>query len=478
MRASHPDTQELVIIGGGVGGLVVASVAGQLGVRTTLIDPGPKLGGDCLHTGCVPSKTLIHSAKLASLMRRAGEFGLPAVEPRVDLGAVMDRVRSVIDTIQVHDDPQRFRGYGVDVRFGEARFTGSYEVTVNGQRISGRRFLIATGSRPAIPPIPGLEASGFFTSDSIWSLRTLPKHLVVLGGGPIGLELAQAFARLGSRVTLIEQAPRLLPLEDADIAEALGQCLKADGVTIHTGCTVERISGDPGQHTLHGQRGREPFTLEADGILVATGRQANVQGLDLEQAGVAWDQAGITVDRRMRTSATHIYACGDCCGPYPFTHMAEYQAGIVISNAVFRLPRKADYRVVPRVIYCDPELARVGLNETEAREQGLEVEVLRYPFAQVDRALAEGETAGEAKLLVHRGRLVGATVLGPAAGELIHELVLAMQAKIPVGRIAAAIHAYPTLAQIHRRAVNTRYSPKLFSPGTRRLVRWIQRLIP
>ncbi|HSP00968.1 MAG TPA: FAD-dependent oxidoreductase, partial [Thioalkalivibrio sp.] len=238
MNPRHPDNPELIIIGGGVGGLVVASVAGQLGVRTTLIDRGPKLGGDCLHTGCVPSKTLIHSAKVASLMRRAGEFGLSAVEPRVDLGAVMDRVRAVIDSIQVHDDPERFRGYGVDVRFGDARFTGSHEVTVNGQRLSGRRFLIATGSRPAIPSIPGLEGSGFFTSDTIWSLRTLPKHLVVLGGGPIGLELAQAFTRLGSRVTLIEQAPRLLPREDADIAEALGQCLKADGVTLHIGSTV------------------------------------------------------------------------------------------------------------------------------------------------------------------------------------------------------------------------------------------------
>jgi len=478
MGSRHSDTSELVIIGGGVGGLVVASVAGQLGVRTTLIDRGPKLGGDCLHTGCVPSKTLIHSARVASLMRRAGEFGLPAVEPRVDLGAVMDRVRAVIERIQVHDDPQRFRGYGVDVRFGAARFTASHEVTVAGQVIAGRRFLIATGSQPAIPPIPGLATAGFVTSDSIWSLRTLPRHLVVLGGGPIGLELAQAFARLGSRVTLIEQAPRLLPREDADIAEALGQCLKADGVTIHTAATVERIDGTGAARTLHCRLNGQQMALEADEILVATGRQANVEDLGLEQAGVAWDRAGITVDRRMRSSARHIYACGDCCGPYPFTHMAEYQAGIVISNAIFRLPRKADYRVVPRVIYCDPELARVGLNESEAREQGLAVEVLRFPFAQVDRALAEGETAGEAKLLVRKGRLVGATILGPAAGELIHELVLAMQAKIPVGRIAAAIHAYPTLAQIHRRAVNTRYSPKLFSPATRRLVRWIQRFIP
>jgi pyruvate/2-oxoglutarate dehydrogenase complex dihydrolipoamide dehydrogenase (E3) component len=476
MKDSEGIRRDLVIIGGGVGGLVTASVAGQLGVRTTLIERGPALGGDCLHTGCVPSKTLIHSAKVASLMRRAAEFGLPDYVPRVDLGAVMDRVRSVIDTIQVHDDPERFRGYGVEVLFGEARFTGSHEVTVNGRCIPGRRFLIATGSRPAIPPVPGLETSDYVTSDSVWSLRSLPERLVVVGGGPIGLELAQAFARLGSRVSIVEMASRLLPGEDPDISDALRQCLEAEGIDVYPGTSLERVAADG--RSLHCRQGDHSFTLETDRVLVAAGRLPNVENLSLEHAGVVRDRNGITVDRRMRTSARHIFACGDCCGPYPFTHMAEYQAGIVISNAVFRLPRRADYRVVPRVIYCDPELARVGLNETEAREQGLEVEVLRFPFAQVDRALAEGETAGEAKLLVHKGRLVGAVLLGPQAGELIHELVLAMQAKLPVGRISAAIHAYPTLAQIHRRAVNTRYSPKLFSPGTRRLVRWIQRLIP
>ncbi|MFW5452912.1 dihydrolipoyl dehydrogenase family protein [Thioalkalivibrio sulfidiphilus] len=479
MSPRQQDNPELVVIGGGVGGLVTASVAGQLGVRTTLIERGPKLGGDCLHTGCVPSKTLIHSARVASLMRRAGEFGLPAADPRVDLGAVMDRVRSVIDSIQVHDDPERFRGYGVEVIFGQARFTAPRELMVEDRRITGRRFVIATGSRPAIPAIPGLDEAGYLTSDSLWTQRSLPRRLAVLGGGPIGLELGQALARLGSQVTILEAAARLLPGEDPDTGEALKAILDREGLEIRLGAQVTGVSGQGAVKRLDYVQDACSRTLEVDAILVATGRRPNVEDLGLEAAGVDFGARGIRVDRRLRSSAKHIYACGDCCDtPYPFTHAAEYEAGIVITNAVFRLPRKADYRVLPRVIYCDPELARVGLNEREAREQGLEVEVLRFPFSQVDRALAEGETAGEAKLLVRKGRLVGAALLGPRAGELIHELALAMQAKIPVSRIAATIHAYPTLAQIHRRAVNTAYSPRLFGPATRRLVRWIQRLIP
>jgi pyruvate/2-oxoglutarate dehydrogenase complex dihydrolipoamide dehydrogenase (E3) component len=478
MSDSNHQPRELVIIGGGPAGLVVASVAGQLGVRTTLIERSPALGGDCLHTGCVPSKTLIHTARVAALMRRAAEFGLPPAEPRVDLGAVMDRVRSVVDSIQTHDDPERFRGYGVDVVFGEARFTGPREVRAGDRCITGRRFVIATGSRPAVPSIPGLAEAGYLTSDTVWWLRELPRRLAVLGAGPIGLELAQAFARLGSRVTLLDMAPRLLPGEDPETGEALRGILEGEGIRVLTGVGLERVEKNGAVTTLHGREADTAFAVEADELLVATGRHPDIEALGLDAAGVAHTRTGITVDARLRTSAKHIFACGDCCGPHPFTHMAEYQAGVVISNAVFRLPRRVDYRVVPRVIYCDPELARIGLNETEARRQGLEVEILRFPFGQVDRAITENETSGEARLVVRKGRLLGATLLGPHAGELIHELALAMQAKIPVSRISATIHAYPTLAQIHRRAVNTLYGPRLFSPRTRRLVRWIQRLLP
>ncbi|HEC27984.1 MAG TPA: mercuric reductase [Gammaproteobacteria bacterium] len=467
--------QDLVIIGGGAGGLVVASVAAQLGLKVTLIEKEPKLGGDCLHYGCVPSKTLIHVAKVASLIRRSGEYGLPPVELDVDLAKVNDHVRSVIEHIQHHDDPERFRSYGCEVIFGAAEFIDPHTVRVNDQEIRGRRFVIATGSRPFIPPIEGLQETGYLTNLELFSMRTLPSRLVVLGGGPIGLEMAQAFNRLGSQVTVVERLPHLLPQEDPEIANALQNALTAEGIEIHTSTSAEGVSreGDDRVITCSGN-----LKLNAEQILVAVGRKPNIESLGLEAAGINFTAKGIVADRRMRTSQRHIYVCGDVCGPYPFTHMAEYQAGIVISNAVFRFPKKTRYRVVPWVTYTDPELARVGLTEQQAREQGMEPTVLRFEFKDIDRALAEVETHGMTKLVTHKGRILGASILGPHAGELIHEIVLAMQTGTKIGDISATIHAYPTLAQIHKRTVNTVYAPKLFSAGTRRLVKWINRLIP
>ncbi len=468
--------RDLVIIGGGAGGLVVASVAAQLGLKVTLIEKEQKLGGDCLHHGCVPSKTLIHSARVAALMRRGKDFGLPATEPEVDLAAVNASVQSVVDRIQLHDDPERFRGYGCEVLLGHAAvFVSPHEVRVNNKVIRGRRFVIATGSRPFVPPIDGLKNAGFLTNVDMFSLPQLPKRLVVLGGGPIGLEMAQAYARLGSRVTVVERLPHLLPQEDPELADALKELLTTDGVDIHTGTSAEKIYHDGDLTMVAGSGGLE---LEADKILVAVGRQPNIKDLGLDTAGVAYDAKGIKVDSRLRSSQKHIYACGDVCGPYPFTHMAEYQAGIVLSNAVFRFPKKVDYRVVPWVTYTDPELARVGLAEQQARDRGIEPTVLRFPFKDVDRALCERETGGLTKLVVHKGKVLGASVLGPHAGELIHEIVLAMKTGAKIGDISATIHAYPTLAQVHRHTVNTAYAARLFSPGTRRLVRWINRLLP
>ena len=467
--------RDLVIIGGGAAGLVVASVASQLGLKVTLIEKQAKLGGDCLHTGCVPSKTLIQAAKVASLMRRAGEFGLEPVTPRVDLGKVSEHVQSVIDQIQPHDDPERFRAYGCEVLFGHAEFMDAHTVRVNDQQIHGRRFLIATGSHPLVPPIDGLEDAGYLTNESLFSLRELPQRLLVLGGGPIGLEMAQAFARLGSKVSVVERLPHVLPQEDVEVSELLKQRLIAEGIDMHTSTSAERVTRQGDTRRVECSGG---VTLEADQVLVAVGRQSCVENLGLETAGVQYDTGGIKVDNRMRTSQKHIYACGDVCGPYRFTHMAEYQAGIVISNAVFRFPKKVDYRVIPWVTYTDPELARVGLTEQQAREQGIEATVLRFPFKDIDRALAEVETCGLAKFVVHKGKILGASILGPHAGELIHEIVLAMKTGAGIGDISATIHAYPTLAQIHRRTVNTWYGAKLFSARTRRLVRWINRLIP
>lgn len=467
-------TRDLVIIGGGAGGLVVASVASQLGLQVTLIERSAKLGGDCLHYGCVPSKALIRTAKVATLMRRASDYGLPACEPLVALGRVADHVQAVIDRIQVHDDPERFRSYGCEVIFGPAEFVDSHAVAVNGRLVHGRRFVIATGSRPLVPPIDGLHAVAYLTNETLFALRELPPRLLVLGGGPVGVEMAQAFARLGSDVALVERLPHLLPQEDPEVSDALREQLAGE-IVVHTSTHVERVFQQGGKTVVLCNDGVQ---LEADALLVAVGRQANVEGLGLTAAGVSHSAAGVGVDARMRTSRKHIYACGDVCGPYPLTHVAEYQAGIVISNAVFRVPKKVDYRVVPWVTFSDPELARVGLTEQQAHDKGLEPAVLRFPFQNIDRAVTDGQTEGFAKLVVHRRRLLGASLLGPHAGELIHELALAMRTGATIGDIAATIHAYPTLAQIHRRTANTWYGAKLFSPATRRLVTWINRLLP
>lgn len=467
--------RDLVIIGGGAGGLVVASVASQLGLNVTLVEKNEKLGGDCLHTGCVPSKTLIHAARVASLMRRGNEFGLEPLEPLVDLGRVNDHVQSVIDHIQLHDDPERFRAYGCEVLFGQACFSGTHTIEVNGETVHGRRFVIATGSSPFIPPIEGLEEAGYLTNEMLFSLRELPEHLTVLGGGPIGLEMAQAFSRLGSQIQVVERLPHLLPQEDPEVADELRTVLEAEGIHIHAETSAENVMVEDNVKTLACSNG---MRLKADHILVSVGRKPNLEGLGLDAAGVEYERRGIRVDARMRTSQKHIYACGDVCGPYQFTHMAEYQAGIVISNAVFRVPKKADYRVVPWVTYTDPELARVGLTEQQAKDKGIEPIVLRFPFKDIDRALTEVEPRGFVKLITHKGKVLGASILGPHAGELIHEIVLAMKTGAGIGDISATIHAYPTLAQVHRRTVNTLYGKKLFSPATRRLVRWINRLLP
>ncbi len=470
-----PARRDLVVIGGGPGGLVVASVASQLGLKVTLVEKSARLGGDCLHSGCVPSKTLIRTARVAHLMRTASRYGLPDCEPDVDMGAVIDRVNDVIADIQVHDDPERFRGYGCEVVFGTARFTGPNEIRVGDELIRGRRFVIATGSRPVIPPVPGLEEAGFDTNETIFNRRQLPQHLAVVGGGPIGLELAQAFARLGSRVSLVEQADQLLPAADADIAGCLAQVLAAEGLALHTGTqvTAARRDGDSRQLQLG-----DGNTIECDRILVATGRRPALHGLGLDVAGVGYERSGITVDRRLRTTERHIFAIGDVCGPYPFTHMAEYQAGVVLANLLFRLPRKADYRVVPVVTYTDPEVAQVGLTENTARAQGIRCDVTTFPMADIDRARTDTATPGFLKILTRRGRICGASLVGAHAGELIHELALAIRLKAKAQAITELVHAYPTYAQIHRRTLNARYAKLFYSRKTRFMVRLINRLWP
>jgi pyruvate/2-oxoglutarate dehydrogenase complex dihydrolipoamide dehydrogenase (E3) component len=469
------DRKDLVILGGGPGGLVVASVAAQLGLRVTLIEKSARLGGDCLHTGCVPSKTLIHMARTAHMARCGARTGLLTEMPGIDFSKAIDEVNRVIEKIQQHDDPERFRSYGCEVRFGSARFTSPHEVTVDGEVLSSRRFVIATGSMPAIPPIPLLEQTGFDTNETIFKRRTLPDHLAVIGCGPVGVELAQAFSRLGSRVTLIEAADRLLLHEDEQTSSLLQHALEGEGIRIITAAQVAgvRREGDARQIALADGR-----TVECERILIATGRRPVVHGLGLEEAGVEFGKQGIGIDRRLRTSQKHIYAIGDVCGPYQFTHMAEYQADVALANIVFRTPKKTDYRVVPRVVYTDPEVASVGLTEVEAKAKGIRYDVAEFPVAEIDRAITDGHDEGAARLLISKGRIAGASLVGPQAGELIHELALAMQVNAKVKDIAAMVHAYPTQAQIVRRTINKSYAHLLHSKKLRFLVWMLNRLLP
>ncbi len=467
--------RDIVIVGGGAAGLTVASVAAQLGLKTTLIEKEQKLGGDCLHFGCVPSKTLIKSANVASLMRRAEEFGLNKSLADIDIKKINRHIQSVIDHIQHHDDPERFRSYGCEVIFGDAEFINEHSIKVNNKIIESKRFVIATGSRAFVPDIKGLNDVDYLTNVDLFSLDKLPEHLVILGGGAIGMEMGQAFLRLGSKVTILQRAPNILPQDDSALSDELKAILEKESMTIHV--STEAISISEKDHVISVEC-NTGLTITADKILIATGRQANIDHLCLDKAGVKTSNKGIIVDNRMRSSKKHIFACGDVCGPYLFTHMAEYQAGLVISNAIFRFPKKADYRVIPRVTFTDPELAQVGLTEQQARDQGIEPIVLSLPFKDNDRALTDVENTGTCKLITRKGKILGASILGPHAGELIHEIVLAMQAGVKIADISAAIHAYPTLSQIHRRTVNTAYAPKLFSATTRSIVKWINRLLP
>lgn len=469
---------DLGILGGGAAGLSAAAGGAQFGAKTVLVEKSGKLGGDCLHFGCVPSKTLIRTAGVWSLARRAKEFGLPDLAlPPVDLAAVMDRVRSVIDTIQEHDSPERFCRLGAAVRFGSPRFTDDHTVSLDGERLTARAWIVATGSSPSLPPVDGLADVPYWTNETVFSQRELPGRLLVLGGGAVGVEMAQAFARLGSEVTVVEYAEQLLGGDDPDIAGIVRARLEAEGVTIMTGTkalsATRRGSSVELRVAEAGGEG-EPRTIAGDVLLVAAGRKANVDGLELSAAGVAFSPRGVPADARMRTNVPHIYACGDVNGVFPFTHVAGYEAGIALANAVLRVPRRADYTRVPWVTYTDPEVASVGLNEKRAKASGVDYRVLEAPFRGVDRALAEGEPEGKIKVLVTpSGKLLGCQIAGHHAGELIHEWVAAINGNVKLSVLAGAVHAYPTLSEISKKAAGSFYAEKLFSERTRKILRFL-----
>ncbi len=469
---------DLGILGGGAAGLTAAAGAAQLGAKTLLVERGDRLGGDCLHHGCVPSKTLLRTAGVWALARRTAAFGLPGLDlPAVDLAAVMDRVRAVIARIQEHDSPERFCRLGAEVRFGPARFVDDHTVAVDGRRVTARAWIVATGSRPALPPVDGLGRTPCWTNEDVFSQTRLPERLVVLGGGPIGLELAQAFGRLGSRVVVVEFLDQVLGPEDPDVAEVVAARLRAEGVDLRTGTRAVRAEprGTGVRLTVAPAAGDEPETvIDADALLVATGRRPNVEDLDLAAAGVTFDGRGIPVDARMRTNVPHIYACGDVNGAFPFTHVAGYEAGIALTNAVMRLPRRADYTRVPWCTYTDPEVASVGLNEKRAREREVTVRVLEEPFADNDRAQAEGALDGKLKVLVDpKGKVLGCQIVGPHAGELVHEWVAVMAGGVKLSSVAGAMHAYPTLSEISKRAAGGYFADRLFSDRTRGVLRFL-----
>ena len=457
---------DIGIIGGGAAGLTVASGASQLGAKTLLIEKEPDLGGDCLHFGCVPSKTLIKSAHVYHQMKHAADYGLPSVKvPPVDFKSVSDRIRSVIAVIQKHDSQERFCGLGVQVEFGEAAFTDEHSVRMGNREFTAKHWVIATGSSPVAPPIPGLDQTPHLTNKEIFYMDRLPESMIILGAGPIGIEMAQALNRLGSRITVVDRADQILTKEDKDMADEAMAVLSAEGVRFHLEAGIESVAdkGNLKEVTIKDRDGQR-VQLTSEALLVAMGRSANIEGLNLDSIGVKTQRTGITVDPRMRTSQKHIYAAGDVNGGYQFTHAAGYEGSIVISNAIFHLPRKADFTNLPWCTYTDPELASIGMNERFAKQAGIETKVWIEPFESNDRSLAEGQTTGRIKLVLDKSeKPLGVQILGNHAGELIGEWVASLNGKVKLAALAAAIHPYPTIGEISKKVAGSVFAPKIFS---------------
>ncbi len=473
---------DLCIIGAGSGGLSVAAGAAQLGLSVVLIEKH-KMGGDCLNTGCVPSKALLAAAKHAQAHRLTNIPGIDAHEPTIDFSRIKDHVQAAIDQIAPHDSVERFEGLGVRVLQGHARFVDRTSVEVNEEIVCAKRFVIATGSKAAIPVIEGLQVDQVLTHEQIFELKVAPSHLIIIGGGPVGVEMAQAHRRLGVPVSLIE-SDRLLRNDEPEHVDVIRSALQKEGVNIYESAQIQRISHgdalDPNTPTevVIDQAG-ERYALKSSHILVATGRTPQIEDLGLEAAGVEATDQGIVVDAHLKTSNKRIFAIGDVTGGPLFTHVAGYQAGIIIKQVCFKLlTAKVDYRALPWVTYTDPELAHVGLTEAKAREHfGDAIKIVRWSMADNDRAVAEGIKHGEVKVIATpKGKILGASVVGPQAGELIAVWTLMINQGSKIGAMAQVISPYPTLGEISKRAAGAWYTPSLFSEKTRRLVRWLSKL--
>jgi pyruvate/2-oxoglutarate dehydrogenase complex dihydrolipoamide dehydrogenase (E3) component len=466
-------TPDVCVIGGGSAGLVVASGAAQLGLSVVLIERA-EMGGDCLNVGCVPSKALIAAARAAQAQRSGAAFGIAPVEPKVDFAKVMDHVAGVIAAIAPNDSVERFEKLGVRVLKEEARFIGRTELQAGPHRIGSKRIVLATGSRPTAPPIPGLADAPYLTNETIFANRALPAHLIVIGGGPIGLEMAQAHRRLGARVTVLEAAS-FLAKDDPELSTVVVKHLRAEGVELRDHVKIARVDRAAGGVAVILDGGDR---IEGSHLLVAAGRAPVIENLDLDKAGVAYTKRGITVDAALRTSNRNVWAIGDCNGLYAFTHMAGYEASLFIRGALFRAPAKLDPAIVPWATYTDPELAQVGQSEAEARRQhGEAIRVLRWKMEENDRAQTERETDGLVKVITDaRGRVLGAGIVAPHAGELIQPWCLAISKRLKITAMASFVPPYPTLGEASKRAAGSYFTETLFGPRTRGLVRFLARL--
>jgi pyruvate/2-oxoglutarate dehydrogenase complex dihydrolipoamide dehydrogenase (E3) component len=464
-------TPDLCVIGAGSGGLAVAAGAAQMGAEVVLVERGA-MGGDCLNFGCVPSKSLLAAARIADLWRRGTALGIAHARPRIDFAAVTDSVQRVIAEIAPNDSVERFEGLGVRVLRAEARFTSPRTARVGDTEIRPRRFVIATGSQPAIPPIRGLDEVPYLTNESVFANRQLPEHLIVIGGGPIGIEMAQAHNRLGARVTVLDVGP-LLPHDDPELSAVLAERLSSEGIVVRPGVEIAGVEREGRIIRVRLESGEQ---ISGSHLLIAAGRRPTVEPLYLAAAGIASTANGITVDARLRTTNRRVFAIGDVAGGPQFTHVALYHAGIVIRNALFRIPAKVDYRALPWVTYTDPELAQVGLTEAASRAIERAPRVLRWRFVENDRAQTERETEGMVKVITcGNGRILGASILGPGAGDLILPWALAISQKLKIGALANLIVPYPTRGEASKRAAGSYYTPTLFSARTRRLVRLLAR---
>lgn len=472
---SSPLEVDLCIIGAGSGGLSVAAAAAAFGEKVVLIEKH-KMGGDCLNYGCVPSKALIAAGNRAHAMRSAGVFGIRPVDPMIDHRAVQAHVKGVIAAIEPNDSVERFTGLGVTVIQAAGKFVDKSTVSAGDQLIKARRFVIATGSSPVVPPIPGLDSVAYFTNETIFDNGEKPPHLIVIGGGPIGMELAQAHRRLGSRVTVIE-ALKALGKDDPELTGLVLKSLRDEGLDIREGTKVERVEALQAGVRVHVSTDGAPSSIDGTHILVATGRKPNISDLGLEAAGIKYDKRGITVGNDLVTSNSKVFAIGDVIGDLQFTHVANYHAGIVIRRALFKLPAKADTSIIPWVTFTDPEIAHVGLTEEQAVTKKIAFNILRWPYHENDRAQAERETHGHVKVVTDKkGRILGATIAGAHAGELIQMWALAISQKLKIKAMTAWVSPYPTLMEVNKRAAVRYYASAPSNPLVRKAIGFLKKL--